>query len=29
MRSISPDEVFDALRTLIGARRRPAGSLPE
>jgi heptosyltransferase-1 len=29
MQSISPDEVFEVLRTVIGARRRPAGSLAE
>jgi heptosyltransferase-1 len=29
MRSISPDEVFEVLRALMDARRRPAGSLAE
>jgi heptosyltransferase-1 len=29
MRNISPDEVFEVLRAIIGARRRPAGSLAE
>jgi heptosyltransferase-1 len=29
MRNISPDEVFEVLRGIIGARRRPAGSLAE
>jgi heptosyltransferase-1 len=29
MRNISPDEVFEVLRALIGALRRPAGSLAE
>jgi len=29
MRDISPDEVFEVLRALIGVRRRPAGSLAE
>ena len=29
MRNISPDEVFEALRAIVGARRRPAGSLAE
>ena len=29
MRNISPDEVFEILRTIAGARRRPAGSLAE
>jgi heptosyltransferase-1 len=29
MQSISPDEVFEVLRTVIGARHRPAGSLAE
>jgi heptosyltransferase-1 len=29
MRNISPDEVFEALRAIMGARRRPAGSLAE
>ena len=29
MRNITPDEVFEVLRAIIGARRRPAGSLSE
>jgi heptosyltransferase-1 len=29
MRNISPDEVFEVLRGIIGARRRPAGSRTE
>jgi heptosyltransferase-1 len=29
MRNVSPDEVFEALRVIVGARRRPAGSLAE
>jgi heptosyltransferase-1 len=29
MRNISPDEVFEALKTAMGAHRRPAGSLAE
>jgi heptosyltransferase I len=29
MQNISPDEVFEVLRAVIGARRRPAGSLAE
>ncbi|MCX6633003.1 MAG: glycosyltransferase family 9 protein [Candidatus Solibacter sp.] len=29
MRNISPDEVFEVLRAMIGARRRPAGSRAE
>src|SRR5664280_2382471 len=29
MRNISPDEVFEVLRAVIGTRRRPAGSLAE
>jgi heptosyltransferase-1 len=29
MQNISPDEVFEVLRTVMGAHRRPAGSLAE
>jgi heptosyltransferase-1 len=29
MRNISPDEVFEALRAIVGAHRRPAESLAE
>ena len=29
MSNIAPDEVFEALRVIVGARRRPAGSLAE
>jgi hypothetical protein len=29
MRNIAPDEVFEVLRAIMGARRRPAGSLAE
>jgi heptosyltransferase-1 len=29
MQNISPDEVFEVLRVMMGPRRRPAGSLPE
>jgi hypothetical protein len=29
MRNISPDEVFEVLQTIMGARRHPAGSLAE
>jgi len=29
MRNVSPDEVFEVLRGIIGTRRRPAGSLAE
>jgi heptosyltransferase-1 len=29
MTDISPDEVFEVLRAIVGARRRPAGSLAE
>ena len=29
MRNITPDEVFEVLRAIMGAHRRPAGSLAE